>query len=367
MNFKDFVKQNIYNIPGWHTKRKIIIIESDDWGSIRMPSTKIYNTLIKNHVQLGQLGYEKYDTIASSKDLEMLFDLCSSFKDINGNPVIITANTIIGNPDFKKIKESEFKNYYWESMVDTMEKYYSNDSPFKTWKEGIKDKLFYPQLHGREHVNVPLWLKSLKFDYPGARLAFNNGVFSIIVDKEFDNRGKNTTALKYDGDNEFEIIKQSLYDASIMFEKLFGYKSKSFIAPSFSWNRKIEAILNDIGILYIQGMPVHYYNGKKTLNYLGRKNNFGQIYLNRNVDFEPSLNTKIDNVDKALSQIENAFRWHKPATISMHRVNFVGALHQKNRDNSLKLFKRLFTSIIKKWPDVEFMTSDQLGKLITLK
>ena len=367
MNLKQCIRQNILNITGWCTKRKLIIIESDDWGSIRMPSIGIYNKLIRHNVKLGKYGYEKYDSIASKKDLELLFDLCTTFRDIHDNPIIITANTVIGNPDFQKIAKSNFQEYYWESMVDTMEKYYGCDSPFATWKKGIDNKLFYPQLHGREHVNVSLWLKSLRANYPGARLAFENGVFSIVVNKEFDHRCKNTTALRYESEIEFEFVKQSIYDASKMFEKIFGYKSKSFIAPSFSWDRRIEYILRDIGVYYLQGMPFHFYNGKRTLNYIGRKNSLGQIYLNRNVEFEPSLNPNIDNVDKALSQIEIAFRWYKPATISIHRLNFIGSVNEKNRDENLKLFKKLFTLVLRKWPDVEFLTSDQLGNLIALK
>ena len=34
---KSLITSKIINIPGWTTNRKIIVIESDDWGSIRMP------------------------------------------------------------------------------------------------------------------------------------------------------------------------------------------------------------------------------------------------------------------------------------------------------------------------------------------
>lgn len=35
------VIKNFSNLPGWRTNRKIVVIESDDWGSIRMPSLTI--------------------------------------------------------------------------------------------------------------------------------------------------------------------------------------------------------------------------------------------------------------------------------------------------------------------------------------
>ena len=55
----------------------------------------------------------------------------------------------------------------------------------------------------------------------------------------------------------------------------------------------------------------------------------------------------------------------KPATISVHRLNFIGAIHKENRDKSLTLMESLLTKIMEKWPDVEFMTSVELGHLIS--
>ncbi len=36
MEVKTFLAKNYVNFRGWKTKRKIVVIESDDWGSIRM-------------------------------------------------------------------------------------------------------------------------------------------------------------------------------------------------------------------------------------------------------------------------------------------------------------------------------------------
>jgi hypothetical protein len=40
------VVRNITHILGWKTKRKIVVFESDDWGSIRMPTNQIRDRLI---------------------------------------------------------------------------------------------------------------------------------------------------------------------------------------------------------------------------------------------------------------------------------------------------------------------------------
>ena len=42
MNLKQTITHNLLNIPGCRTNRHIVVIESDDWGSIRMPSKEVY-------------------------------------------------------------------------------------------------------------------------------------------------------------------------------------------------------------------------------------------------------------------------------------------------------------------------------------
>jgi microcompartment protein CcmK/EutM len=59
-----------------------------------------------------------------------------------------------------------------------------------------------------------------------------------------------------------------------------------------------------------------------------------------------------------------AFLTKKPAVISMHRLNFMGSLVAQNRTDNLQLFKQLMVKLIEKWPEVEFMTTDELGDLI---
>ena len=69
-------------------------------------------------------------------------------------------------------------------------------------------------------------------------------------------------------------------------------------------------------------------------------------------------------MDSCLKEIKTAFTWRKPAIIASHRVNFIGYINPDNREQNLKLLVELLRKIVKKWPEVEFMTSDQLGKLM---
>jgi ribosomal protein L21E len=157
---RSFISSTIRNlsyIPGWRTKRHLVILESDDWGSIRMPSKEVFDNLINNGIDLlsdDGFIYNKYDSLATSDDLSSLFEILSSVKDCEGRSVVITPVSVVANPDFIKIRQSDFTDYIYEPITETLKKYNGCENSFILWKEGIEKRLFVPQFHGREHLNV---------------------------------------------------------------------------------------------------------------------------------------------------------------------------------------------------------------------
>jgi hypothetical protein len=120
------ITKTLSNLPGWRTSRKIVVIESDDWGSIRMSSNESYNALQKAGLSLDKgagARYNKYETLASKEDLQHLFEVLKSVKDKNGSSAKMTAVSLVANPDFKKIKEDNFQNYYYEPFTKTLRRY----------------------------------------------------------------------------------------------------------------------------------------------------------------------------------------------------------------------------------------------------
>lgn len=351
---------------GWKTNRKIIVIESDDWGSIRMPNKEIYEKCLRQGFRVDKSHYNKYDSLASKQDLEHLYSILIQYRDKNNNPPVITANTLVANPDFERIKEDNFSKYYYERFTDTINRY--DNCSLATWNEGINNKLFFPQLHGREHLNIARWMQHLKSPSNEMMFVFNNNLIGLgpkITNNKLPSFVQAFDQKYYLKDHS---IKQILTDAVRIFEDVFGYKSKSFIAPNYIWNDKIEEILASLHVEYFQCGLVHNKpcSNKKQYHYLGQKNNFNQLYLTRNVTYEPSSDLNKDWNSLALKQIRNAFKLNKPAIICMHRVNFIGSIFEGNRVNNLKLFNQLLRQIIKTWPEVEFMNSAQLGDLIEI-
>jgi len=370
MDAVHYLKNTLLNNRGFQINRKIVVIESDDWGSIRMPNARTYDILSEDSKYIKNNPYCRVDTIADSEDMEALFEVLLKFRDIRGNPPIITANTVVGNPDFQKIKENNFTNYYYEPFTETVNRYYPNQNIWQLWEKGVDERIFFPQFHGREHLNSAYWLQLLQNKDPQAIKAFDLGCWIITPNL------RNIQA-SYDVHSDFEeeVALQAVKEGLELFEKIFGYKSLSFIANNFIWNSKIEDVLNQQEVEILQGMkyqklPMLNSGKKRTLtrHYLGSRNKNDQVYLIRNCVFEPSQNiTNKNEAETCFSEVKNAFFWKKPAVITTHRLNFIGAIDKKNRMRNLQMLQDLLDKIIKTWPDVEFLTSVELGNLILKK
>lgn len=366
----NYLKRNLTNIPGWTTRRKFVVFESDDWGSIRMPSRLVHEQLRRLGLRVDLCPYNRFDNLESSEDLCRLYEVLAKYRDCIGNHPIMTLNVNTANPNFELIEESGYVDYYYEKFTDTLVKYYPKGNVIDLWHSGIEEKLIYPQYHHREHVNACIWLELLRNGNEALRLAFKFGVYGLsmvtspLIDVPY------LASLLYRGSAELEKVRESIVDGALIFKSVFGFVSKSFIAPLNVWTPTLEMTLWDAGIRYIQGANVQkvYKEDLKSFSRIyhsvGSTSVVNQIYLNRNCRFEPSIDAVNYNLCNVIKQIETAFFWRKPAVICTHRLNYVGSIYDKNASNNLEELSQLLDVILKRWPDVEFISSEKLGELI---
>lgn len=364
------------NLGGWTTHRKILVLESDDWGSIRMPSKEAFKSLIRANIPVNLCPFLTYDSLEQIEDFEQLFEILHQIKNQFGKTPQITANYIMANPNFEFIESHNFENYDFISLEQELENRGILSKYKQCLNDGIKYDFFKPQLHGREHVNIPLWLKFLNEGSEESLVAFQHGVYGISTTISKEKRTSFLASLNYANQEQFDrYIKKSLEEGYQLFENFFEFTSKSFIAPNYTWDEKTEEILSILGVEYFQSSRSQFIslgNQNKGLTSVkhrtGEFNKNSQVYLVRNAIFEPStVDDKQRHLDDCLRQINMSFLTNKPAILSMHRLNFMGGFSTENREINLVLFKQLIEKILIKWPEVEFMSSDVLGKLIKHK
>ncbi len=370
MKLIDTVKKNLLLARGWRTRRKIVVIESDDWGAARIQDVATFNKLAARNPLLEIDRISRYDSLETNDDLESLFEVLRSVKDRNGRPAVLTADSIMANPDHDRIAASGYREYHYEPFNRTLERFPDCNRVLELIQQGMAAGCYHPQFHGREHVNIRQWLTALQAGNEDLLDAFKYGVFGIPFRGKNKKRRNILSALDFEDAAEIPLLRSILADGMNLFERFYGFRSSSFIATTYVWHSSIESTLLEGGVRYLQGIPYQYVPNpggswyRKKFHYTGQRNKLDQCYLVRNVFFEPSLSDHSDWVGECLKRTAMAFAWGKPAIVCTHRVNFIGALVEQNRTANLAMFRDLLQQMVKRWPDIEFMGSDELGALI---
>ena len=368
MGIKTDILNNAKNVIGWKTDRKIVVISVDDYGNVRLDSKEAAANLEKAGIK-PKNRFDRLDTLETKEDLEALYEVLMSVKDKNGNPAVFTPFAMPCNINFEKMREEGFTEYHYELLPETLAKLKGYEGVWDLWQEGLRTGIMVPQFHGREHLNLKVFKEKLAKRDPEVLTALNNRTYTSISSSGYSTISY-TAAFEFWDMKENEAFTEIITDGLNAFEKVYGYRSIHFNPPGGREHHTIHKVLKDNGVKYIDSTFIrleHQGQGKykKTINFTGSKNQDGLIIQVRNVVFEPTDNRGFNWVDYSLKQVEAAFRWKKPAIISSHRVNFCGHIDENNRKEGLDALKKLLQKIVERWPDVEFMSSADLGKIIS--
>lgn len=367
------IKQNTKNLIGRRTKRKILVFAVDDYGNVRLDSKKARTELDKAGMKVLN-RFDAYDTLENREDLEMLFEVLEQHKDLQNRSAKFTTYALPCNIDFEQMAEEKYEHYRSELLPRTFDKLTEQDSAAYTgaWalmQEAISGGLMVPQFHGREHFNVRVLEERLHEKDEQLITSLKNRSLTSISGS--GRKGPGYTAAfgfsNFSENRDFEGIIEEGLDA---FEKVYGYRAVQFTPPGGGEHSIVHSYARKYGINYLDvPMIKKEHQGenkyKTRFYYTGKKNSDGITYFVRNVVFEPNEGGGSEAVNLAMKQIEAAFRWNRPAIISSHRVNFCGHVDPGNRKKGLDALNVLLKRVCEKWPEVEFLSADQLGDLLS--
>lgn len=361
--------ERIANTVAFKTTRKVISICSDDWGCLRVRDAKTREQLISHGVRLDLNRFDQFDCLESQDDLQMLYEVLNRYRDHRGNNPVITALTNVANPDFQKIKDAGFSRYFYQPFNEALHRYPGREGVYDLYLEGISKKLFIPQFHGREHLQVSSWLRGLQVKDQKTLLSFNHEFFFLNKDDVHIDKvaGEYAEAFNFWDIHELDVHKDAIISGTKLFHDLFGYTAKFFTAPVLIHNPQLNETLSKCGISILDSArlrkePIGKNKMRTRFSYTGLKNKYGQRYINRNAVFEPNL--KGAGVEQCLLQIDRIFSSQRPVVISNHRASFVGGISERNRKEGIHQFDSLLKKIIKKWPEVEFVDVNGLSKIM---
>lgn len=363
---------NVKNIITIKSKKKYVLFSVDDYGNVRLNSKE-------SREQLNRIGcpvqnrFDAFDSLENKEDLEMLFGVLEKFKDSKGNSPMFTAYALPCNLNFEKILESNFTEYHYETLPKTFDKLTdffpkSYSGAWNLWQEGIQKKLIEPEFHGREHLNISLFYKKLLNPSSKIKKILGTRSYASLNDSA-DGALRWNAAFSFDQLTDVNEFIPILDDGVHRFKEVFKRKPICFTPPGQEFPLELEKDLKRFGFhlidkpftssrLLISGKR------KREFNFSGSFDHSSKLYkVVRNVLFEPTNGNK-DHVGNALRQIDMAFRWNNVANISSHRVNFSGNIDPRNRKKGLDSLEILISSIVSKWPDVEFISVRDFERII---
>ncbi len=360
---KTKVTNILKNIPGFRTNRKLLAFAVDDYGNLRV---KDRQTIEQFH-QLGmpaQSIFDKLDSLETAEDLDALFEILGSVKDINNKSACFTAYSLCCNPDYETIVKNDFTDYKSELLTTTFMRIPGGKQTWDVWQQGMKAKMLIPAFHGREHLNLRLVSDAFKNRDPKIMSAFQLGSFSNIERKRFPSF---YAAFDQVDTSDIALHKEIIIDGLQKFEQVFGFRTLNFNAPGGRESHDLHQTLVDQGIEFIDSgfeKMIMLSQGKvqKQYMWMGKNTKDNLKVILRNSVFEPASNPNA--VAEAFKQIQIAFKLKKPAVVSSHRVNFSGAIDENNRRKSLADLKSLLSLVQKAYPDVEFVSTTDLGKIM---
>ena len=350
--------KNPLNIPKYFPyifrrrfKEKYIIIESDDWG-LQQSIDEGGIEYLKRKYGKEQFTRWTTDALETVDDISRLFEVLNEYKTDFEKPPIITANFITHNIDYSNSRELLFK---------PMSEVLGNRSTALSvlYREGIRDGLLFPQLHGYSHYNINK-LKVFFNTIEGKEL-FDCG----FLTGESTLKGKlNKFRGELIGSNH--LVEKHFNYAVNEFISFFGIKPKTIIPPHFILDLEILPLIKKNGIEGIQASNRLVDSRKKRLRKPFFRKISDIIWMPRNarLDPHPDYNFYANN---CFNRIKDAFESKMPAIIDCHRVNFAGNYNRKYRDRSLDELHILLSKVKNNWPGVKFITTADLIKLCQIK
>lgn len=370
---KQKIFDNLKNIIGWKTRQKVLAFAVDDYGNVRLHSRQARENIANANPQRTNRRFDLYDSLETTEDLHALYETLSSVKDREGHAAIFTPYALPCNIDFEKINTNPGAGYQYESLSSTFEKL-SVDQPavyagaWALWQEGVDSGLLAPEFHGREHLNLKLFSEKLRDRDQELMVALANRSNIGLTNTRYPTI-RSTAAFSFWSADELNTMPTILETGLAAFEEVFGYRAIAFTPPAQEFHSSLEPVLWANGIRAIDKpffTKRHLGEGasRREFNVTGFNRKDQVSTLVRNVVFEPTHDQGIDWVNLALQQIATAFRWNRPALVSSHRVNFCGHIDPQNREIGLTGLRELLRQVVRRWPDIRFVSVRELVKMI---
>lgn len=342
---------------GFHFDHPLVLLQSDDWGRVGLRDQEGLKELQSAGIALGERPYD-FHTLESAEDLSALRDRLQSHRDSTGRPASMEMNFIVANPDFARVEAENFQQPHLLPLAEGLPRGWSRPGLLEAYREGIREGLFHPSLHGRTHFCHAAVERQLV--HPGERLDllrifWRAGTPYIYwrmpwVGYEYWDPEQPAEERFLTADCQGELIGQSVG----MFAKTFSALPRSACAPGYRSDENTHQAWARYGVRVVQSGPRNF-----GVPHFDR---FNLLHLYRTVEFEPAIDPAF-SVAACLRAAEDCFARGIPAIVCTHSINFHSSVRDF-RTRTLEFLNEFLSALKSRHPDVLYLHDENVRELI---
>jgi hypothetical protein len=343
--------------PTLRFDRPLVLFQSDDWGRAGVRDREGWEELRAARLNLGEKPYDFY-SLETAEDLHALGEVLRKHRDSAGRRPALVMNFIMANVDFDRCFNPGQKQIPLRPLTEGWPGTWRRPRLLEAYQQGIRERLFYPALHGLTHFCERAVAREL--DAGGKRCELVKKLWHAQtpyihwrmpwIGYEYWDPKMRPARRFLSVDDQRVVIKR----AAGIFRDLFTSGPFSACAAGYRANEDSRTAWFENGVRVVQNGP-----GALTGPYLDEN---GMLITVRTVEVEPA--TERCQVEKLVTQVEQCFAAGVPAVISIHSINFHSTI-QDFRTPTLQLMDEFLTAMEKKWPDLLYLHDADLFSLAT--
>jgi hypothetical protein len=342
---------------GLRFDRPLVLFQSDDWGRAGVRDREGWEELVAAGLNLGEKPYDFY-SLETAEDLHALGEVLRNHRDSTGRRPSMVMNFIMANVDFDRCFECGRKEIPLRPLTEGLPGTWRRPQLLEAYRQGIRERLFYPALHGLTHFCERAVAREL--DAGGERSQLVKKLWR--AETPYIYWRMPWIGYEY-WDPELRPVRRflpvddqraAIQRATGIFRELFVTGPFSACAPGYRANADSRTAWFETGVRVVQNGP-----SERTGPYLDES---GMLTTFRTVEMEPALGRC--DLERLVTQVEACFVAGLPAVISIHSINFHSTI-QDFRTPTLKLLDEFLSAIEKKWPHLLYVHDADLFSIAT--
>lgn len=337
--------------------RPLLLLQSDDWGRVGVRDREGWEQLRADGIALGEKPYDFYN-LETAEDLQALNALLKNHRDSVGRSPAIVMNFVMANLDFDRCLGSPADSIPLVPLTDGLPGQWRRPGLFDAYRCGIKDKVFYPALHGLTHFCSKAATRELEAGGENAQLLrkmwraqapYIYWRMPWIGYEYWDPAPKPELRFLSVDDQRAAIT-----EAAEIYKTFFSSAPLSACAPGYRANAETRAAWFEAGVRVVQNGP-----GQRKAPFVDSQ---GMLHTFRNIELEPAI--AAPDVESLVRQADRYLRDGLPVVVSIHSINFHSTIRDF-RTGTLAVVDEFLGAIEERRPDLLYAHDADLFRIAT--